>query len=200
MNNFNVNRTRLKELENKLKFLEVNNVPCNSGDIIGEGSSAIVSKFILRGKYAAVKRFKQASSKKTILKVAESLRSRKHLNIVRFRGYSFRPSAILYEYCEVSFEDGTICHNLKELINEINDNEYFSLKERLAYLSQANNGLTYLHSLGIIHRDIKPSNMLVTGKFDCITVKLADFNEVATIKETCVSTTTTNVFKGENLS
>ena len=203
MATFSSFKKNLNALESKLKHLEVADITCNSARIIGEGASAVVSKQEHGGKIVAVKRFKQVVSKKTILNIANSLRALKNSHIVRFCGYSLRPSAILYEYCQVSFEDGFICHNLRALISNFNDHEYFILEERMNYLSQAITGLSFLHSSKIIHRDVKPSNMLVTGELKEITVKLSDFGEVSTIKDTCNTTLTnrtTNKLEGKNLS
>ena len=114
----------LKELEENVKRLEVANVPLNSTRIIGEGSSALVFDFNLRGKPAAVKKFKQPLPKKLILRAAASLISLSNKNIVRFRGYSLRPAALIFEKCEVWLDETTCVHTLKELMNEFNDHDY----------------------------------------------------------------------------
>ena len=124
----------LKELEENVKRLEVTNVPLNSTRIIGEGSSALV--FDLRGKPAVVKKFKQPLPKKLILRAATSLRSLSNKNIMRFRGYSLRPTALIFEKCEVWLDETTCVHTLKELMNEFNDHDYYNLKERVAYIIQ----------------------------------------------------------------
>ena len=50
--------------------------------------------------------------------------------------------------------------------------------------------LTYFHSKNIIHKSLKPSNLLIAGQLENIIVKIADFNEVASYKNTITSTTT----------
>lgn len=201
MANFGSFKKNFDALERKLKRWEVADITCNASKIIGEGSSAVVSTQEHAGMTLAVKQFKQVVSKRNILNIAYSLRAVRHSHIVRFYGYSLRPSAIVFEYCEVAFEDGGPCHNLGELINNFNDHEYFILEERMNYLSQAMNGLSFLHSLKIIHRDVKPSSMLVTGELHDITVKLSDFGGVSTIKNICNTTLTnrsTNRLEGRN--
>ena len=38
----------------------------------------------------------------------------------------------------------------------------FGIRESLAIVAQAADGLAYAHSMGIIHRDIKPANLMIT--------------------------------------
>lgn len=104
--------TNYKKIEEDLKPWEVFNLPLNntSGGVIGEGSSAIVYKHTLRKKTAAVKKFKNNLSKKSILKASLSLLNLQHVNVVRFRGYSTRPSAILFEYCHVDCSEDETVH------------------------------------------------------------------------------------------
>ena len=46
------------------------------------------------------------------------------------------------------------------------------IRECLAIIAQAADGLDYAHSMGVIHRDIKPSNLIVSGNG---TLKIMDF-------------------------
>ena len=75
-------------------------------------------------------------------------------------------------------------------MNEFNDYSYFNLAERIDYIIQACNVLSYLHDKNILCMDLKPANMLVTGKKDSIIVKIADFGEVAFFQSTVTRTLT----------
>ena len=189
---FNQKVNTCSDLERKVKHLQVNSLPLNLADFIGEGSCASVYKFTLRKKLAAVKVYKLQFTSSRIYKAVEALRKLNHGNVVRLRGYSARPSALFFEYCSVNV-CGTEVHDLKSLINVFNDGDgYFCLHERLDYLLQACNGLEFLNKNGIIHRDIKPSNMLVSGTLEHVVVKVCDFGDMTTLKETVTSTISIN--------
>ena len=48
----------------------------------------------------------------------------------------------------------------------------------------------------MIHSDIKPANLLVSETNDRITVKVADFNDIAKFEQTSISTVTGYGLKG----
>jgi eukaryotic-like serine/threonine-protein kinase len=50
-------------------------------------------------------------------------------------------------------------HTLDDILKK--RNAPLDVRESLAILAQAADGLAYAHSLGVIHRDIKPSNMMI---------------------------------------
>ncbi|XP_065653072.1 uncharacterized protein LOC136080384 [Hydra vulgaris] len=185
---------KITDLERLVQHLEVSELPLNFSKLIGEGSAAKVYKSFNKGEKLAVKLFKIQFAKKRILTVCNELRQLKHTNIVNFIGYSLRPSALCFELCCVKVHD-TLVYSLKELVNIFNDNDYFNLKERTSYLIQACNGIMYLHEKNIIHRDIKPSNMLVSGSIENLTIKISDFGDMTTIKNT-ITSTFNNYLKG----
>ena len=187
------------DLESKIKHCEVGNMPLNLSNKVGEGTAAMIYKFSLRNKDAAVKCFRQPISKRKILQVAVKLRELKHNNIVRFRGYSVKPSALFFEFCAVKVEDD-VAHNLTQLISLLNELDIFIWRDRLEYISQATCGLNFLHRNNVVHRDFKPANLLVTGSLEKTIVKLADFDDVVILKETVVQTMTINSLKGMTLA
>ena len=81
-------------------------------------------------------------------------------------------------------------------MTEFNDKDYFNLDERKDNCLQACQGIEYLHLKNVINSDIKPANLLVRGTNDRIAVKVADFNDIAKFKQTCVSTVTGYGLKG----
>ena len=87
-------------------------IPMHPENKIDEGSASIILKIELRGKAAAVKNFKQQLPTLKILKMACSLR-------VRFRGYSARPSALIFELCEMNVH-GEVVHNVGQLVSMFN--------------------------------------------------------------------------------
>lgn len=181
------------EIEKSVKKFEIENLNLNVGNLVGEGSSAIIYKHVLCGKMVAVKKFRQQLSRKSLLKAVQMLTKLKNEHVVRLSGYSLNPAALVYEFCEVQVEKDnqiTLLHSLKDVITIFNDFDYFDLQERISYCIQAAHGINYLHSLGIVHKDIKPSNILVTGKIESMVIKVADFNEVASFKDTFVTATT----------
>jgi len=92
----------LKKLQSEVGHFEVYDIPLHiTGNIIGEGSAAVIFQHKLRKKVAACKKFKQQLSRKSILRAASKFVKLNHENIVRFRGFCTRPSAILLEYCVV---------------------------------------------------------------------------------------------------
>jgi len=187
-----------KDLEQNIKFLEIN-LPLHPINVIDQGSAAIVYKYKVRDKYAAVKALKQQIPKRKVLKISTNLRELHHKNVVRFRGYSLRPSAFIFEYCVLQIDDEEV-HNVKQLIDILNEEENFELKARYDCIHQGTLGLRYLHQQGIVHKDFKPSNLLVSGLFPDLSVKVTDFEDMADIKQTIATIVTGNNLKGMTLA
>lgn len=197
MASFKFSKKELESLEKSISFCEVNDIPLNLTNKIGEGSFATIFKYNIRKKPAALKVLRQNISKKKLLETSIKLRNLKHENVVRFRGYSIKPSVIIFELCELVVESDIIVNNLTELVNIFNENNHFNLSERLELILQSARGLKYLHNKEILHKDFKPTNCLVTGTLSNIVVKVADFDGIVDIKNTISSTKT--IFKSNRL-
>lgn len=170
--------------------MHVSDLAINMTNKIDEGAASTVYKITLRDKAAAVKMYKKQFSRRKTTLVVSKMRRLRHPNIVRLRGFSYRPSSLIFEYCHVKIED-EIFNNLSQLIEFKNENENFSFLERLEYFIQASQGVSNLHENGIVHKDIKPSNMLVCDKGDSqICIKISDFDDIVDMKNTIKSTTT----------
>ena len=200
MASFQLNTSEVARLEHKIKHCEVTNIPINLTEKIDEGSYATVFKIQVRNKPAAVKVLKKQFSKRKILEVSIKLQKLKHPNVVRFRGYSVRPSAIFFEFCEVCIEQEENVHNIAQLIEVFNQNNHFVLKERIDILLQSARGLRYLHDNNVIHKDFKPANLLVSGSLANITVKVADFDDIVDLKNTMAATMTKSEYSNNNMA
>ena len=161
-------------------------------NLIGAGSFSNVYLYKNHnGENAAIKIFKEQLSKRKMKKLVTRLLSVCHRNVVGFVGFSLKPAAVSFEYCEVCIGQDEV-HTMKELIEIFQDENYvsfFGFDKRLSYCHQAIEGLIHLHKNKIIHQDVKPSNMLVSGPPDAIIVKLCDYGEMSVFKETYLTDT-----------
>ena len=161
-------------------------------NLIGAGSFSNVYLYKSdNGKNAAIKIFKQQVSTRKMEKLVTRLLSISHENVVAFVGFSLKPAAVSFEYCEVCIGQDEV-HTMKELIEIFQDENYvrfFGFDKRLSYCHQAIEGLIHLHKNDIIHQDVKPSNMLVSGPPNSIIVKLCDYGEMSVFKETYLTNT-----------
>ena len=79
----------------------------------------------------------------------------------------------LMEIYDVRSENG-VCVSLCEFINGTTlPDQLYDVKTAKQILCQICDGLTALHSHGIVHRDIKPENIMLTGDG---TVKIIDYS------------------------
>ena len=118
-----------------------------------------------RNKYALKEIQDFASFKREI----NLLKNIKHQNIIKYE-YSYynkmnKSYYILLEY----LNGGTLLHRIVK-------NGYFSENICKIYIKQLLNGISFLHSLGVIHQDLKCKNILFANKqISCTRLKIIDF-------------------------
>mmetsp|Transcript_31973 Transcript_31973/g.75979 ORF Transcript_31973/g.75979 Transcript_31973/m.75979 type:complete len:327 (+) Transcript_31973:241-1221(+) len=62
-----------------------------------------------------------------------------------------------------------------ELLDAVIDRGYYTEEDARQVFVQLIKGIKYLHSKNIVHRDLKLENLLLAGKDDITTIKIADF-------------------------
>ena len=139
------------------------------GHVLGAGSFGTVFQGfdMTHGKLVAVKSTPIArASKATITRIkaeVECLKRLSHPCIVSYLGVDVKPDTV---DVVLEFVAGGSTANLLK--------RYGAFEESVvsAYISQMLQGLSYLHSQGVVHQDIKPGNILITDQGQ---VKLGDF-------------------------
>ncbi|KAJ3413296.1 Serine/threonine-protein kinase 4 [Chytridiales sp. JEL 0842] len=148
---------------------------------LGEGAFGAVFKarYIPTGHIIAIKEVllgNQNDRKDHIAKEVDLLRQCRHPNVVQYLGcFNVDDSLwILNEYCAAG--------SIADCIDWTN--ETFTESEVGLVLASAIQGISFLHSRGIIHRDVKCANILLTEKGD---VKIGDFGVAEKLTQTiCV--------------
>jgi serine/threonine protein kinase len=75
-----------------------------------------------------------------------------------------------YFYLVLELMNGSdLYHYIKSRKGELSENRIRDISLDIA------NGLSYMHSLGIVHRDMKLENIMMTDNSENATCKLADF-------------------------
>lgn len=125
---------------------------------IGGGGVALVYRAKYRDEFVAVKMLfdpkADASEYRNEMSVMAQL---DHPNVVRLIGASLSPPFLVMELCDRSLHD-----MIKQDFN------------KLDVARQIAQGMTYLHSQGVVHRDLKPQNVLEKDGI----MKIADFGLV----------------------
>eukprot|EP01135_Chromosphaera_perkinsii_P009552 Nk52_evm2s1810 gene=Nk52_evmTU2s1810 len=149
----------------------------NVKELLGKGGFACV--YAAQSKHTGEKVALKVIDKKQMMAVGLVSKIKSEIEV----HYQLKhPSILTLHNC---FED----NNYVYMVVELCDTELYSylrnmgrkLRESEAreFLKQIVEGISYLHSFGIIHRDLKLSNLLVTGDKK---IKIADFGLAAKLK------------------
>ncbi|CAB5366718.1 unnamed protein product [Rhizophagus irregularis] len=138
--------------------------------MIGRGSSGVVSRAVRKNKFFALKTFDKDKTAQIVKELKLHKLVNLHENILRFYGYTKIDTDAVYQmnkYCLVLeyADSGTLNTYLNEHFNELDWNDKFRLALQLG------NAVSHLHDNNIIHCDLHANNILIHQK----TVKLADF-------------------------
>lgn len=122
----------------------------------------------------------RGSHKKKLKKEIENIVALNHPNVLLHYGIDFNRSILVTEYVEKIIEfDGSKehIHSTRQLLDVMEEEVPWRIRVNIAM--QAAEGLTFLHSQGIIHADIKAGNVFLGGGNDSDKwlVKLGDFGE-----------------------
>eukprot|EP00668_Euglena_longa_P019587 GGOE01024366.1.p2 GENE.GGOE01024366.1~~GGOE01024366.1.p2 ORF type:complete len:514 (-),score=129.11 GGOE01024366.1:837-2378(-) len=162
------------------------------GNILGKGAFGNVYLGLLKdGKFMAVKtmEFGEQSSAEDLAQTKMELDIMKticHKNIVRYLGSEFDENARVLNLFVEYMPQGSIASVAKKF-NPLPRNTI------RAYTKQILEGLSYLHSKGIVHRDIKGDNILMDNHG---VAKLADLGCSKKLDELCSKTHGCNTMVG----
>ena len=158
--------------------------------------------------------------KKLFYKEVELLHGLHHGNIVRLKGVSCQPLAMMLEYVYFDFQpfgQDACVHSLADFLLQVDD---FGCDDGFCELinhaaKEIISGLAHLHSKGIAHRDLKPANILISNQHYCtlsdgdeimkqyesrpVVCKLTDFGESRSLlvrTQSLVGSKTNNVDRG----
>ena len=160
--------------------------------IIGRGSFGVVVKarHMVQGFVSdtvVVKKLLKESvdDQNEFVKEARMLYNLQHENVVSFKAFCERPSAIMLEYVQFDFSpfgddiDDKV-HSLREFLAFVDKQEALESFNKCGFFPKiakdVASALCYLHSKDIIHRDLKTANVLVSNQHYSSVTSEQDFS------------------------
>ena len=141
-------------------------------------------------------------TKRSISKEVGFFRQLKHQNVIKFFGIEKSRYMLAYEMMGKKVNvDGEelLVHDVRMLLDELEDSLPWNIRLHIAHSGAE--GLSYLHSKGIIHRDVKAANYFISGvpsNSEWI-IKIGDFAEaVYQQKQTTLTITSSQASQGRN--
>lgn len=145
---------------------------------IGTGSFGTVWRCDLRGQTVAVKQCRVGDDREADMLSSEILylQRLRHPSLVSFYACCSRSPDV---FLVMEFLPGGSLH---ALLFAKRRRLFFSEKARMA--CEVAEGISYLHSLGVVHRDLKTMNIVLTTDLHC---KICDFGMTLTLERTHVT-------------
>ena len=143
---------------------------------LGDGATSRVFLGEMNGKKVAVKKLKAYSLQyaPALVDAYEKYFHLQHPKVVKTLGLCPNAGLIILELCEKVLGDQTL-HTLIDMISAFGGKD-LPLDLRITVLADIIEGISYLHSKGVVHGDIKPLNVLVSGdESDEFIFKVADY-------------------------
>ena len=148
--------------------------PAASPRCIGVGGCGCVWRIQRRGVDFAVKVFDATVFEPTALR-----RVLGHPNVVYILGYCSEPAGVVMELVTL---DGVPCTLAQWLRSSVG--RECGVDVKLELLQQVCDGMTFVHSCGLVHSDLKPSNVLMTRYSDgSLCAKIGDFGLAIDVSE-----------------
>lgn len=140
-------------------------------DVVGKGYFGVITKAELNDEVLAIKtQCTDVSVGQPIVEIA-MMKTLSHCNIEVMKSFSISPVSVSFS---MLFRECDLASYIYDRVTQNNTSTYnrISRLNRRRIARGILDGLSYIHSMGIIHNDIKPQNILLTSD---LTPKIIDF-------------------------